>query len=219
MRRGLENQLAEGQTETARRVPTCRAAETTGTASEDPAAETIGTVSEGSAADAAERLVAAHYGDVLAYCRRHAPSRDEAEDLVQETFLRYVRSGSYVEEGKPLAYLITIARNLCIDAARRKRVETLPLDVDVADPAPASDPASATEGAALSEFVQALEPDLRDVVELRYDQDLSVGEVAAVLGVSRFAVNRRLKRAFSELRRGLAAGGCGNQRSNERMGG
>ena len=45
--------------------------------------------------------------------------------------------------------------------------------------------------------------DLRDVVELRFDQGFKVGEIADVLGVSRFAVNRRLNRALAELRRGL----------------
>lgn len=157
------------------------------------------------AADEAERLVAMHYGDVLAYCRRHAPSRAEAEDLVQETFLRCVRSGRYIDQGKPLAYLLTIARNLCIDAARGKRVEALPLEVDVADPSPSSDPAAAANGSDMAELIRALEPGLRDVVELRYDQDLAVGEIAEVLGVSRFAVNRRLKRALAQLRRGLDA--------------
>ena len=45
--------------------------------------------------------------------------------------------------------------------------------------------------------------ELRDVVELRFDQGFKVGEIADVLGVSRFAVNRRLNRALAELRRGL----------------
>ena len=67
--------------------------------------------------EAFDRLVEEHYDDVLAYCRRHAPSYDEAPDVAQEAFLRFVRSGRSPIEGKPLAYLLTIARNLCI--ARR----------------------------------------------------------------------------------------------------
>ena len=71
--------------------------------------------------EAFDRLVEEHYDDVLAYCRRHAPSCDEAPDVAQEAFLRFVRSGRSPVEGKPLAYLFTIARNLCIDASRAKR--------------------------------------------------------------------------------------------------
>ena len=104
--------------------------------------------------EAFDRLVEEHYDDVLAYCRRHAPFYDDAPDVAQEAFLRFVRSGRSPLDGKPLAYLFTIARNLCIDAARARRLPVGPLDVDV-------------------------------------------------LGVSRFAVNRRLNRALAELRRGL----------------
>lgn len=58
--------------------------------------------------EAFDRLVEEHYDDVLAYCRRHAPSCDEAPDVAQEAFLRFVRSGRSPVEGKPLAYLLTI---------------------------------------------------------------------------------------------------------------
>ena len=93
--------------------------------------------------EAFDRLVEEHYDDVLAYCRRHAPSCDEAPDVAQEAFLRFVRSGRSPVEGKPLAYLLTIARNLCIDASRAKRPPAVPLDVDVPDRSPGADPAAA----------------------------------------------------------------------------
>ena len=136
--------------------------------------------------EAFDRLVEEHYDDVLAYCRRHAPSYDDAPDVAQEAFLRFVRSGRSPREGKPLAYLFTIAR-----------------DVDVPDGSPDADPAMAIGDGEVDALVDALSPELRDVVELRFDQGFKVGEIADVLGVSRFAVNRRLNRALAELRRGL----------------
>lgn len=153
--------------------------------------------------EAFDRLVEEHYDDVLAYCRRHAPSCDEAPDVAQEAFLRFVRSGRSPIEGKPLAYLLTIARNLCIDASRAKRPPAVPLDVDVPDRSPGADPAAACAGSEVGGLIGALDPELREVVELRFDQGFKVGEIAQVLGVSRFAVNRRLNRALAELRRGL----------------
>ena len=153
--------------------------------------------------EAFDRLVEEHYDDVLAYCRRHAPSYDDAPDVAQETFLRFVRSGCSPSDGKPLAYLFTIARNLCIDAARAKRPPAAPLDVDVPYRSPDADPAAACAGSEVGALVEALDPDLREVVELRFDQGFKVGEIASVLGVSRFAVNRRLNRALAELKRGL----------------
>ena len=153
--------------------------------------------------EAFDRLVEEHYDDVLAYCRRHAPSYDEAPDVAQEAFLRFVRSGRSPIEGKPLAYLLTIARNLCIDASRAKRPPAVPLDVDVPDRSPGADPAAACAGSEVGVLIGALDPELREVVELRFDQGFKVGEIAQALGVSRFAVNRRLNRALVELRRGL----------------
>ena len=153
--------------------------------------------------EAFDRLVEEHYDDVLAYCRRHAPSYDEAPDVAQEAFLRFVRSGRSPIEGKPLAYLLTIARNLCIDASRAKRPPAVPPDVDVPDRSPGADPAAACAGSEVGGLIGALDPELREVVELRFDQGFKVGEIAQVLGVSRFAVNRRLNRALAELRRGL----------------
>ena len=153
--------------------------------------------------EAFDRLVEEHYDDVLAYCRRHAPSYDEAPDVAQEAFLRFVRSGRSPVEGKPLAYPLTIARNLCIDASRAKRPPAVPLDVDVPDRSPGADPAAACAGGEVGALIGALDPELREVVELRFDQGFKVGEIAQVLGVSRFAVNRRLNRALAELRRGL----------------
>ena len=153
--------------------------------------------------EAFDRLVEEHYDDVLAYCRRHAPSYDEAPDVAQEAFLRFVRSGRSPCEGKPAAYLFAIARNLCIDAARLRRVPEEPLDTDVPDRSPGADPAAACAGSEVGGLIGALDPELREVVELRFDQGFKVGEIADVLGVSRFAVNRRLNRALAELRRGL----------------
>ena len=154
--------------------------------------------------EAFDRLVEEHYDDVLAYCRRHAPSYDDASDVAQEAFLRFVRSGRSPDEGKPLAYLFTIARNLCIDAARARRPLCVPLDVEVPDRSPDVDPASSIGG--VGALVEVLDPELREAVELRFDQGFKVGEIASVLGVSRFAVNRRINRALAELRRGLEGG-------------
>ena len=52
-------------------------------------------------------------------------------DLAQETFLRFVRAQGYRERGKPIAYLMRIARSVCVDASRERRLETVSLDFDV----------------------------------------------------------------------------------------
>ena len=165
-----------------------RSQDTAGNASSDAAER------QGARVAQAQRIVDACYGDVLAYCTRHAPAGVDPRDLTQEAFLRLVRSGRYVEQGKPLAYLLTIARNLCVDAGRKGRAEAASLDFEVADTR------DHTADLELALALEALDPQLREVIELRFDQGLSVSEAAQVLGISRFAASRRLRRALGELR-------------------
>lgn len=61
------------------------------------------------------------YDKLLKYCYAKVKDRDLAEDIVQGTFLRFWQAKSYRDTGKEIAYLYTIARNLCSDAFRRKK--------------------------------------------------------------------------------------------------
>ena len=141
------------------------------------------------------------YVEVMAYCRRHAPAGHDPADLAQETFLRFVRAEGYRKRGRPIAYLMRVARSVCVDASRKRRPETVSLDFEVA-----ADERSERE-ADLDEALAGLPDDLREAVELRYGSGLGVGEVARALGISRFAVRRRIGTALKMLEKGLEEGG------------
>ena len=153
----------------------------------------------------ARRIAEECYGEVLAYCRRHAPVGHEPADLAQETFLRFVRAGSYCERGKPIAYLMRIARSVCIDASRRRRLETVSLDFDL----PTME--QGESDIELQEALAKLPGDLREAVELRYGTGLDVSEVAKVLGISRFSVRRRINAALKLLEKELGEGDLDGQ--------
>lgn len=136
------------------------------------------------------------YDKIYRYCFFRLRDPDLAEDLTQETFLRFYRRVSYEEEGKALAYLYTIARNLCLDAVRRAR-PALPLRET--DPAP--DPfAGAEQTIALRQAIEKLPADWQELLLLRYANDLPIGQIAALTGLSRFAVHRRIRSALAALR-------------------
>ena len=141
------------------------------------------------------------YGEVLAYCRRHAPAGHDAADLAQETFLRFVRADGYRERGRPIAYLMRIARSVCVDASRERRLETVSLDFEVA-----AEERSERE-VELDVALARLPDDLRDAVELRYGSELGVGEMARVLGISGFSARRRINAALKMLEEELEEGG------------
>lgn len=151
--------------------------------------------------DRARKIAEECYGEVLAYCRRHAPAGHEPADLAQETFLRFVRAQGYRECGKPIAYLMRIARSVCVDASRKRHLETVSLDFEVAD-----EERSERE-VELDEALGKLPDGLREAVELRYGSGLGVGEVAQALGISRFSARRRINAALKMLEEELEEGG------------
>ena len=151
-------------------------------------------------ADEAERLVGEHYADVLRYCRRHAPA-GLAEDAAQETFLRFVRARSrYRERGRARAYLVTIARNVCADLARDRASSWAELPEAIPG---GGDPGEADDARDLAAALARLPRAQREALELRYGQGLTVGEVGAALGMSRFAAARALNSALEALRADL----------------
>ncbi|MBR1828355.1 MAG: sigma-70 family RNA polymerase sigma factor [Atopobiaceae bacterium] len=148
--------------------------------------------------DQALRIAEECYCEVLAYCRRHALAGHEPADLAQEVFLRFVRAQGYRDRGKPIAYLMRIARSVCVDASRERQLETVSLDFDV----PATD-AEDERGKGIGDAVAQLPGELREAIELRYGSGLKVNEVARVLGISRFAARRRINRALELLKNKL----------------
>lgn len=61
------------------------------------------------------------YNKIYRYCYMKLGHRETAEDLTQETFLRFFRDYRYQDIGKEMAYLYMIARNQCIDYYRKKK--------------------------------------------------------------------------------------------------
>jgi RNA polymerase sigma-70 factor (ECF subfamily) len=136
-----------------------------------------------------------HYDKIYRYCYFKVGGSTLAEDLTQETFLKYFAQNSYLERGKKLAYLYTIARNLCADAFRKKQPEALQDDL------PGAENFERIElGIAIRQALETLPEQERELLLFRYVNELSVGEIAAVTGLSRFAVYRRTSSVLSSLK-------------------
>ena len=140
------------------------------------------------------------YDKIYRYCYGKLHDRALAEDVTQETFLRYFAAGSYREQGKALRYLYVTARNLCTDEYRRTKPEAL--QEETAPPVP-DGMDQRLETMALAAAVEALDDEERELVLLRYVNDVPVGVIAGLLGISRFAVYRRTAAILEKLRRRL----------------
>ncbi len=169
---------------------------------------------------AAFRELVRQYGDgVLGYLFRMTGSRDQAEDLFQETFKRVHEKARTYRGGSFKSWLYTIATRVTIDMARRgKRLAFLSLDRDTDcedDPAPldaviADDAPDPAEEAVKEEqkeqvrrAIESLPVGQRAALVLAYYQQLSYQEVAETLGCSVGSVKTQMSRALAKLARRL----------------
>lgn len=137
----------------------------------------------------------------------------EAEDAVQEVFLRaFRRLDSFDPQRRFVTWLLSIGSNYCIDRLRRRRGTWLTLD-DVAFWLPSGDPGPERRAllderrAAVQRALQRLSETYRGVTVLRYWHDLSYLEIAEVMGLTEATVKTRLHRARKLLAEALEAEG------------
>ena len=139
------------------------------------------------------------YDKLLRYCYAKTKDRWVAEDIVQETFLRFWQSKSYQETGKELAYLYTIARNLCIDEFRRPQSVNIEECEDAA--LQYSNMEAHLDCLELNAALDQLPEPQREIIILRFANEVSVSDIGKILGISRFAVHRRLKDGLTALKK------------------
>lgn len=139
-----------------------------------------------------------------------------AEDLSQETFVKAFRSLAAFDVTRRLSsWILRIAHNTGIDALRRHRPKTVPLEGDSPDGAPLElaapirgDPVERRAlGDALDTAMAQLRPEHRAAMALRYDDGLGFAEIARVLGIAEPTARSHVHRARKELAALLAAAG------------
>ena len=143
------------------------------------------------------------YDKLLRYCYMKLRDRALAEDLTQETFIKFFESKDYHSIGKEMAYLYTIARNLCIDYFRKQKEELIEdLPAKIQEMPDSSDKVeSIVDQLSIEQALDHLTDDEREAVVLRFSGELSVEDIAKSMDISRFAVRRRISSALEKLRK------------------
>lgn len=171
--------------------------------------------------DAFAAIYRAHNPGVVRFIDYRVGSRHVAEDIAQDVWVRALtRIGTVQDQGKEISsWLITIARNLVADYFKSARVRTTSrrtiddLIAERFEPVAADDPeaetAEAIEARAAQLLVGALleelTPDQRQVIRLRFFEEMTAAEAAVVMGKDTGAVKAAQFRACSALRRRLGA--------------
>ena len=142
----------------------------------------------------------ANYPRVAGYCWRLVGDRELAHDLTQEAFARMVARWRRIED--PRSYVYRVATNLVRRAWRdrdQSRLLTEAVGATLLSEWPGPDPTAV----GLRDAVTALPRRLRDVVLLHYFADMSVPDVAAIVGRPAGTVKRQLSEARASLANAL----------------
>lgn len=150
--------------------------------------------------DDIEEIIREYYDDIYKYCYWKTKNSTDAQDITQETFLRFIQNlVNYVDMGKPKALLYTIAKNLCVNWQRKPSHIPLENIENNSSSIISNETDTVINKVYLHDAVSSLPSPQQEVLLLRYGQGLQVGEIAAILRISRFAVMYRLKCAINKL--------------------
>ena len=140
------------------------------------------------------------YDKIYRYCYFKMYDDQIAQDITQETFLRFCKQGLNLGSNKELPYLYTIAKNLCIDHFRKRTVESLEEITEEVIDDPTEDLIS---NLTLRMTISKLPGDERELIFLRYVNEISIATICKITGLSRFAVYRRLSKSLKWLKEEL----------------
>lgn len=147
-----------------------------------------------------ESLVS-QYPAVLRFVRRRVSSLPDAEDLTQEAFASAIETlARSAQHSEPtVGWLYTVARRRLVDEARRRRLDTVPLEL-VGEAASADDGYGSLVADALDAALSRLSGPQRSVIVLRLLEGRSFAEIGARLGLTESACRVRFMRALRQLR-------------------
>ncbi|MBY0492338.1 MAG: RNA polymerase sigma factor [Gemmatimonadaceae bacterium] len=155
--------------------------------------------------DAFGTLVARYYDACWRFAYHMLGERADAEDVVQDTFLRaYLAIGRYDERDQFRGWLFRILTNQCRNAqtSRGRRTRRFVQDDTALDTAPAPPPgvSAGVEDAALIKALAQLDPQQREALLLKYAEGLEYSEMSAMTGAGESALKMRVKRGSERLR-------------------
>ncbi len=147
-----------------------------------------------------------NYADgIFRYCLFRVWDKELARDLTQEAFCR---AWSALNDGKQIdnlrAFVYKVARNLIIDNSRKRKdmsLDQMLNDAKINPPAtPADKIESYVDGRLLLRSLERLDEQYKEVVMLRYIEEMTPAEIAEVLGETPNAVSIRINRGINKLK-------------------
>lgn len=159
-----------------------------------------------------DQLIELYQHRLMRYLLFLTGKREVAEDLFQETWMRVLlRGAQYNGKARFDTWLFTIARNLVIDLSRKRTMASFddmsegrdnerPFEIAIDGPSPLEQFQERENCAEIGEVLLTLEPSYREVLVLRFYEELSLEEIAGVTRVPLSTVKSRLYRGLAALK-------------------
>jgi RNA polymerase sigma-70 factor (ECF subfamily) len=159
-----------------------------------------------------DQLIEIYQHRLMRYLLFLTGKREVAEDLFQETWMRVLLRGTqYNGKARFDTWLFTIARNLVIDLSRKRTMASLdemsegkdddrPFEIAMHGPSPLEQFQERENCAEVGEVLLKLEPSYREVLVLRFYEELSLEEIAGVTRAPLSTVKSRLYRGLAALK-------------------
>ena len=159
-----------------------------------------------------DHLIELYQHRLLRYLLFLTGKREVAEDLFQETWMRVLlRGGQYNGKARFDTWLFAIARNLVIDLSRKRKMASLDemsdtsvdgraVEFAIDGPSPLEEFQLREDRAEVAEVLMKLEPNYREVLVLRFHEELSLEEIANVTRAPLSTVKSRLYRGLAALK-------------------
>ena len=153
-----------------------------------------------------EEAVMPHLDAAYNLARWLTRNEHDAQDMVQEAYLRALRFFGGFHGTDARAWLLTIVRNTCYTCLKRKQAPEFACDFEEAvmtkesdEPDPESSHEMKVQAQLINEAIEKLPVEFREVVILRELEELSYKEIAAITGIPIGTVMSRLSRARKRL--------------------
>lgn len=142
---------------------------------------------------------------LLQYARRITGDREQARDVVQETFVKFQRNGALQHQDEPATWLFTVCRNAALNVCRKER-RMMYIDEEVIEASESEQPMpfdrleQKEATGFLLQIVSTLPPRQQEVIQLKFQNDLSYQQIAEILQTTANNVGVLLHTALKTLR-------------------